>query len=376
MDNTCSDNGGQPSLSSDGDIRLTAQIVQATRIPQGLILWPDTPSVRLSAAIDDQDISCQEEVLKVSKSTSLITFGDSAESDEDGEGRAGTAENGQTGQKDLVLELKLSKIPAVIGNEEEMALPNLSLRVEVLVGRVVTATGRMDVLRDELKASLSGSNSRRMTVRLTGGGEMVFLLHFCRGMASSTSSWEQVPQTHPGMPSLPSVCEGSRTQVNDESVEIKPTAARLENFLHSIACRGHPVGSVSVRSSTETDAAAETSEGDAPKEQHRRNGDEDSSLFRSLVDWLGRSHPDPAFLRRALEKANSYAFPLVEAPFLAALLKHGGLVGEAFQAIETISTRDKGERTLAKMSHVYFVESLARLSRVVLDTFVEATHVL
>ncbi|CAN0420608.1 unnamed protein product, partial [Ectocarpus sp. 8 AP-2014] len=69
--------------------------------------------------------------------------------------------------------------------------------------------------------------------------------------------------------------------------------------------------------------------------------DRDESLLPDLMDWLGRSNPDPAFLRMALEKTDSYSFPIVEAPFLAALLKHGGLVGEAFHAAEMMSAADK-----------------------------------
>ncbi|CAM9591597.1 unnamed protein product, partial [Scytosiphon promiscuus] len=338
-ENTCSDGGGRPKCSSDSDIRLTAHIEHAAKLPQGLVLWPDTPSVRLSAVVDGQDISWREEVLKVSKSSSPMTCG--AESKEKENRTEGTAGEDQGGQRDLVLELKLPKMPAVIDREEDALFPNLSLRVEVLVGRVVAATGTMDVHSDELKASLSGSISRRVVVSLTGGGKITFTLDIRRGIISSTSSWEQLPQTHAGKPSLPSVCEGSRTQANDESSEMRLKTSCLEHFLHSVACHGSAVSSVKSKSLAEIFAFAEASEGNAPKEHHRRSGDQDESAFSGLVDWLGRSHPDPAFLRMALEKANSYAFPLVEAPFLAALLKHGGLVGEAFQALETISTPGK-----------------------------------
>jgi hypothetical protein len=49
------------------------------------------------------------------------------------------------------------------------------------------------------------------------------------------------------------------------------------------------------------------------------------TVYESVVAWLGAVQPDPAFLRRALEKTGSYSFPAAEAPFLAAVLSHGGL---------------------------------------------------
>lgn len=349
-ENTCSDSVGPSRSSSGGDIWLTAQVEQAMSIPQGLVLWPDTPSVRLTAAVDNQDISSHEAALKISRSSSPMTFGESTESDDKREGRFGTTVNGQTGQEDLVLKLRLPKMPAVVdSSEEDLADPSLSLRVEVLVGRVVTAAGTMDFRGDELQAILSGSNSRRTVVKLTGGGEMVFLLHCRGGGGSSTGPREQFPKTHAGLPSLPSVCEGSRPQANDGSEKAGPQATRLEHFLQSIACRGIPASGINSKSLPDVSAAAEAVEGGGPEEWDGQSGDHGDSLFRALVDWLSRSHPDPAFLRIALEKANSYAFPQVEAPFLAALLKHGGLVGEAFQAVEAMSTGGKGERSSTKM---------------------------
>jgi hypothetical protein len=49
------------------------------------------------------------------------------------------------------------------------------------------------------------------------------------------------------------------------------------------------------------------------------------TVYDSVVAWLEAVQPDPAFLRRALEKTGSYSFPAAEAPFLAAVLSHGGL---------------------------------------------------
>lgn len=58
---------------------------------------------------------------------------------------------------------------------------------------------------------------------------------------------------------------------------------------------------------------------------------------RVLMGWLESINEDPAYLRKALEKAGNFSFPKCEYPFVACLLKHGGLVGEAFAAVGDIN---------------------------------------
>lgn len=354
----CEGSGGQSRSLSDGDIRLTARVVHATNIPQGLVLWPEVPCIRVTATIDGRDVSCQEEILNMSKSSSPATSGDKVEQDEDGSCK--TCIDGQPRLGEVVLQLP--KMQAML-NEKGDSLPALWLRVEVLVGRVVTATGRVD-LSDELKASLSGSSTRRTVLSLTGGGEIVFVLGLYREAILSASSREGLPHGHTGMPTLSSVCEGGWPQTTDASLEVGPKGTRVERFLDSIACWGLKGGSNSAARSASSKscpmafstveapsvgvATGETSVRGSYEERHLGSGEQDGSLFPNLVEWLGRSHPDPIFLRLALEKTNNYAFPLVEAPFLAALLKHGGLVGEALQAAGKLSTWDKGEWVKAR----------------------------
>lgn len=356
----CVGSGGRSRSLSVGNIRLTARVVQATNIPQGLVLWPEVPCVRVTATVDGRDVSCQEEILNTSKSSSPATSSEKVEQD-DGPS-VETCTDGQPRHGEVVLELQLPKMRAML-DEESDSLPDLWLRVEILVGRVVTATGRVD-LKKELKASLSGSSTRRTVLSLTGGSEIVFVLSLSRDSMLSASSREVLPHGHTGMPTLSSVCEGDWPQTNDAPLEVGPKETRVERFLDSIACWGlkessngaarigdsksSPMASSIPKAPSVGIAEGETSVGGSHEERHRGSGGQDS-LFPHLVEWLGRSHPDPVFLRMALEKTNNYAFPLVEAPFLAALLKHGGLVGEALQAAEQLSTWDKGEWTHAEI---------------------------
>lgn len=345
----------------DGGIHLTARIVEATKIPQGLVLWPDAPCVRVTATVDGRSVSCQEELLNVSNPSSPVTSHERVEErvEQDRGESSKTHADGHPGQRELELELRWPQMQALIdGGDEDEYLPALSLRVEVLVGRVVTAAGEVD-LGGELKASLSGGGSKRTVLSLTGGGEMVFALQFRRESVSPLCPQEAQPQRQGGVPTLSSVCEDGHSQTNDESVEDVPIDARLEHFLESIAGRGStggvksPASGVDSSSSPVVYSAAKPSSvgvatGDASLGRRRKAPEDgDDSLLPDLMDWLGRSNPDPAFLRMALEKTDIYSFPLVEAPFLAALLKHGGLVGEAFHAAEMMSAADKGKKALA-----------------------------
>ena len=335
---------------AEGEIRLTARVVRATKIPQGLVLWPDVPCVRVTAMVDGLDVSCREKVLSISSSGSPAASGARKEADD--RGSSGTSSNDQTRPEELVLEMQLPKIQmqAVADDADQIgSLPALSLRVEVLVGRVVTATGTVE-LSDELRASLAGSSTKRAVVSLTSGGEVVFVIDLNRQAILSPTAG-RLPQARTGVPdTAPSVRNGAWPRMKDDSLEDGPNAARLERFLDNVASWGLEGGSNDFISRADSKSppagvAAELKFGGGNGERrHTGSAEQDGSSFPDLVDWLGRSHPDPTFLRLALEKTNSYAFPLVEAPFLAALLKHGGLIGEAFQTAVKLSTWDKGER--------------------------------
>lgn len=331
------------------EIGLTARVVRATKIPQGLVLWPDVPCVRVTAMVDGLDVSCQEDLLVIPSSGSTAASDEIVEAD--GEGSSEASSNGHARPRELVLEMQLPKIQmqAVTDDEDQVgSRPALSLRVEFLVGRVVTSTGMVD-LSSELKASLMGSSTKRAVVNLTGGGEVVFVFDLNRQAILSPTAG-RLPQTRTDIPdTVPSVRKGLWPEVKDEPLEDGPNAARLERFLDNIASWGLEGGSndaVSRVDSKSPSVGVATNHkfgGSNEEQRHVGSAEQDGSSFPDLVDWLGRSHPDPTFLRLALEKTNSYTFPLVEAPFLAALLKHGGLVGEAFQAAERLYTWDKGE---------------------------------
>lgn len=329
----CGHSRGQSRSSADGEVRLSARIVQATKIPQGLVLWPDMPCIRVTATIDGRDVSCQEEVIDTHFLGSTAAPSTHHAPDEEGSSEARPGE--------IVLELQLPKAQAVI--DGTFPSTALSIRVEVVVGRVVTATGSMD-LSEELKASRSGSSTRRSALSLTGGGEIVCVVDLNRKAGMSASARQVFPTTR-------NVFEGDGSQTNDdEPLEAGPNGTHLEHFLDTIACWGVPGGPGGAASSGSVNSKSsrlayptpteKTSSGE--KDEERPLGTVEPS-YPELVEWLGRTHPDPSFLRLALEKTNSYAFPLVEAPFLAALLKHSGLAGEAFQAVAILSTTNKGE---------------------------------
>lgn len=351
--------GVQSGSLAEGEVRLAARVVRASKIPQGLVLWPDVPCIRMTATVGGLDVTCQEKLLNIPTSHPSASGESVAEG---AEGWSEASSNDQAGPGGLVLEMQLPKMQtqerqAVTDAEDQGgSLPALSLRIEVLVGRVVTATGMVD-LSDELKASLMGSSTKPAMVKFTGGGEVAFVVDLHR-QAILPPDAGGLPQTRAGMPAIaPSVRKGGRLETSNESLEDDgPNATHLEHFLDSIASCGLEVdsndsigGVDSTRRSSAMGVATEQKVGRGNGErQHGGSKEQDGSSFPNLVDWLGRSHPDPTFLRSALEKTNSYAFPLVEAPFLAALLKHGGLVEEAYQAAEKLSMWDKGEWVHAK----------------------------
>lgn len=58
----------------------------------------------------------------------------------------------------------------------------------------------------------------------------------------------------------------------------------------------------------------------------------------ALLHWLQLINPEPAIQRIAFEKTGSYSFPSCEYPFLACLLKHSGLSGEALNAFRVLQS--------------------------------------
>jgi hypothetical protein len=67
---------------------------------------------------------------------------------------------------------------------------------------------------------------------------------------------------------------------------------------------------------------------------------------RLMAEWYDSFNPEPLLLKKNLESKGSYRFLQCELPFLAALMKHGGLVLEAFSAISSVIakvTLDAGE---------------------------------
>lgn len=368
------DGEGQSGSWSGGDLRLIARIVQAKDVPQGLVLWPDNPCVRLTAAIDGRDVSSQQQALRAAKPTLAAMSGASEDgnegtgleaSDESGREAMPGQDNSRPGCTEFVLELQMPMMPVALDGEEQSAPPTLSLRVEVLVGRAVTARGEVG-LADALKASLSESGSTRTTLSLVGGGEIVLVLDFSRveslsPSAQGDSRWDQA-----GMATSPSSPDPGHLCVDGDALEAKvePERTRFERFLSGIACRGlergpnSAGGSDSLNILSDAIPAAEApsvgvnprdGSGAVSEERLPGSGTGDDLVLLNLVEWLGRSHPDPPFLRKALEKTDNYAFPQVEAPFLAALLKHGGLVGEAFQVAEAMSFRNEGEWTFSEI---------------------------
>lgn len=362
-------NCGQSRLLPGGDVRLTAQIMRATNIPQGLVLWPDDQCVRLTATVDGRDVSSEESVLNIATPSSEVTtskvIGAAERTGVDGSSKGGTEpalgdNETQAGQTQLVVELQMPNIRAAGGDDQQSEpLPAFLLRVEALVGRVVTARGSVD-LSELLKKSLSQPSSTRTVLRLSGGGEIVFVLTLSWVSFCSASEREEVPQGQTGVLTPPSASERCGIGPTDGSSDatLQPAGACVERFLSNVASWGLDEGVCAATSDNSKSSPGVLSGVEGPSVGMRvGTGDDsgggndeetrvgscsrDDSVFPELVEWLGQSHPDPPFLRKALEKTGNYSFPLVEAPFLAALLKHGSLVGEAFQAAGKISTKGK-----------------------------------
>lgn len=360
-----------PRLMSVRELRLTARIVQATKIPQGLVLWPETSYVRLTAVVDGRDVVFQEEVLAITNAASTATTAETGGAEEakgsvdNSKGETGEmvgSDQVRPGQTELVLKLGGRKIQAVLSRDDASdSVLGLSLRVEVLVGRTMTGRGTMD-LGDALKTSLSQARRTRAKLSLQGGGEMVFLLGFDVVEPVSTDVREEAAEGQAGLHAARSAPKGNSPRVTGDHVELGRATGPvgLERFLENIACWGLAEGSTdsaAIRDSHNSSTAAprvpqepsaSVSAGDASiggslEGVHLPSGNLDRTAFPYLVEWLSQIHPDPTFLRLALEKTDNYSFPRVEAPYLAALLKHGGLLSEAFQAVEMTASKDQGE---------------------------------
>lgn len=348
------------------EFRLTVRVNRAARIPRGLVLWPDDPVVRLTAVVDGRDHSVHEEILMISMSTdgscTPPAMGDpSVAIDESCVAQHNSCPAEVTyldevrhGQQEHVFALHIMPRTSTLGGDKQN-IP-ISIRADVFIGGVITCSGTLSVSHLQ-RTSTVESNSNLQALQLNGGAEMTLAVNLTL-VTVGYDSTEDVPVCLIGADETLKKCasksENQSSRVRSDSVESSGEldGVHMQRFLDSITCWGTGMH-VSVLSekagcrnptvSTVSDESQSCS-GDGRRE--KSNTDE-VSLFADLVEWLGRSHPDPPFLRVALEKTGNYAFPLVEAPFIAALLKHGGLVGEAYHAAKMMSARSKGKcRTL------------------------------
>lgn len=340
-----------------GEFRLKARVAQATRIPRGLVLWPEDPRVRLTAVVDGRNTGSQEEVLSHADSIveSQAPVGDSKLQGISDSADGGNEKRNQTeamlgddkvrvGQKEHVFVVQAGKGASVgDGNCQDNDIPSVSLRVEVLVGTIVTASGEVDV-RNAWEVILAKSSSMPVVLRLKGGGEISLAMSLELVECGGGSARENLRRSPGGIPKIHALVSGDSVPLHGDSRDssTRPEVVCLQRFLGSIASWGtqrrvRPVtDSACEDSHVSGPAEVSKSESDDGSEGHR-GSDEGNLLFPNLVEWLERSHPDPPFLRMALEKTGNYSFPFVEAPFVAALLKHSGLVDEAFQATKVFS---------------------------------------
>lgn len=362
--------------------QLTVHVVRAVRLPQGLVLWPDSPCLRLTTIIDGRKFDTSEEVLQINKVASSSSSGRSkiglSAGDAEAEGAEVNIETNAeavevlSGHKAHELALQLP-VPgaesATLGMENDGSLPDVSLQLEVVVGRVVTARVYIDLaglVRASLGASISKSDSssgKHTSVKLPNGGEVTLALDMNRVTPSAVDSLDETPLHERDV-------KNRRHPRDVAKTCCEPESDRIEFFLRSIASWGHEDYATTAldrdnredsslhKSHLKTpssnvqpgNGSADPEKGNYPKssigEELESAADRYKSAFPNLAGWLASSHPDPLFLRTALEKTGNYSFPKVEAPFLAALLRHGGLVGEALRTVEMMMvTRDQGKGT-------------------------------
>jgi hypothetical protein len=73
---------------------------------------------------------------------------------------------------------------------------------------------------------------------------------------------------------------------------------------------------------------------------HGFNLNQEDSLVSKFYEWLEKIDAEPPMMRKALERTNNYRFPLCELPFVACLLKHSGMIEEAFLAAQSLQKNE------------------------------------
>lgn len=363
--------GGNDGMVQGFQLRLAAHVQKATRIPRGLVMWPDDPSVRLIAVVDGRDDSSKEEVLTLFKTTVDVDDASTTEKMNVANDSTGVREHNLCGkdslhgcdearscQREHVFTLRIARDTRAVGGDDQgSVIPSISLRAEILVGGIVTALGELSVPK-VWETTVAGSNDSVHVLRLRGAGEVTIALHQTLtqlGWIDTLADAGRLPNRIKETPSPP---VSHTTRERSESVESDTLDCTLmQRFLERIARSGAVMSPDSFATrersrkeplfcdrqdpSVSRSAAALATGSEEANGGPNYTGDE--TLFADLSEWLERSHPDPPFLRMALEKAGNYSFPLVEAPFVAALLKHSGLVEEAVFAAKMMSTKNEGK---------------------------------
>lgn len=308
--------------------QLIVHVVRAVCLPRGLVLWPDSPCLRLSTVIDGRKSDTSEEVLHINEGMPSASM---------------TGEAKGEGAEEESIEAKGEEVEVLSGTKAHVlvlqsTLPDVSLQLEVVVGRVVTAKVDIDltgIMTASLDLKSETSSGIHTTVKLPNGGEVTLTLNMSRVIPSAVDETARVMnEGDVKSPRLP------RDVVDTEN-------ERIEVFLRSIASWGHEDYTTTMLDRDNRGYSSIDNTNVQPGsigEGLESGADRYKSAFPDLSGWLASSHPDPIFLRTALEKTGNYSFPKVEAPFLAALLKHGGLVGEALRAVETrVTAREQGD---------------------------------
>lgn len=346
--------GGHNQLCSE--FRLAVRVNQAAQIPRGLVLWPDDPVVRLTAVVDGRDHSVHEEMLMKSVSTGeLCTPPATGDAEVAVDGSSMAQHNScpsettfldeiRQGQQEHVF-VHITQRTSTAGGDNQ-GTP-ISLRAEVLVGGVITCSGTLSV-PDVQRTTTAESNNNLHVLHLDGGAEMILAVNLTPVKPWRHDAAEDVCPI--GVGETPKKSASHSSRVRSDSVESSSTldGVRMQRFLDSITSWGAETHAspLTENAGCGDPTVSRSTDGPRSRSDDGRGGErktDEGSPFPDLVEWLGQSHPDPPFLRMALEKTGNYSFPLVEAPFVAALLKHGGLVGEAFHATKMMSTRNKGK---------------------------------
>lgn len=69
---------------------------------------------------------------------------------------------------------------------------------------------------------------------------------------------------------------------------------------------------------------------------HGYNLNQTDSSVSQFYEWLEKIDAEPVAMRKAFEKTGNYRFPNCELPFIACLIKHAGLIEEAFIVLHSI----------------------------------------